>query len=73
MSVTKVQTETTYEVEFKDKEYTVVHIEDANFQSGVSSWEVFDDAGPLEEGMEFLEVVEYTIENMGTGGEMMIA
>jgi hypothetical protein len=73
MSVTKVQTETTYEVEFKDKEYTVVHIEDANFQSGFASWEVFDDAGPIEEGIEFLEVVEYTIENMDSGGEMMIA
>ena len=62
MSVTKVQTEIIYEVIFEDKEYSVIHTEDANL--GVTSWDVFDDTGHMLADEAAIPIIEYTIENM---------
>jgi hypothetical protein len=71
MSVTKVQTETTYNVEIDGAEYSVIHCEDNNL--GYTSWDVFDDSGFLLSDQEALPIIEYTIENMDTGGHLMPA
>lgn len=71
MSVTKVQTETTYNVEFDGIEYTVIHTEDSNM--GYTSWDVFSDYGDMLSDYDALPIIEYTIENMDSGGDFAFA
>jgi hypothetical protein len=71
MSVTKVQTETTYNVEFNEVEYSVIHCEDTNL--GITSWDVFDDSGHLLEDVDALPIIEYTIDHMDNGGDFAFA
>jgi hypothetical protein len=47
MTVRKVQTETMWEVEYGDTIFSIMQIEDANFESGYFSWEVWDEDGNL--------------------------
>jgi len=76
-TVKKIQTETMYEVTFEGEKYQVVHTEDADPNSGCSSWDVYDDNGFLledapfelmstEEDYEDLEnrIIAYVIENI---------
>ena len=68
--LSKVQTETTYDVEFEGFTYTVTHIEDADL--GHTSWQIFAD--PEEDNTNVINdilllatessIVEYVIENM---------
>jgi hypothetical protein len=71
MSVTKVQTETIYNVEFNDVEYSVIHCEDTNL--GAVSWDVFDDAGFLLQDADALPIIELVIEHMDDGGDFAFA
>ena len=71
MSVTKLQTETTYNVEFDGAEYSVIHCEDSNM--GFTAWDVFDEGGFMLPDDEALPIIEYTIENMDTGGDLIPA
>lgn len=50
----KVQTETMWEVEYDGQIYSVMQIEDSNFESGYTHWEVWDEDTNL--------VVDYDLE-----------
>ena len=60
----KVQTETMYEVEFGGKIYSVVHLEDADSDSGCTSWEVYDDFGDVVNTQLESKIIEFVIENI---------
>lgn len=60
----KVQTETMYEVEFSGELYSVTHLEDANSDSGCTSWEVYDDNGDFVDTQTEMEIIEFVIENI---------
>jgi len=60
----KVQTETMYEVEFIGKIYSVVHLEDADSDSGCTSWEVYDDFGDVVNTKMESKIIEFVIENI---------
>ena len=60
----KVQTETMYEVEFGGKIYSVVHLEDADSDSGCTSWEVYDDFSDVVNTQLESKIIEFVIENI---------
>ena len=60
----KVQTETMYEVEFSGELYSVTHLEDADSDSGCTSWEVYDDFGDVVNTQMESKIIEFVIENI---------
>lgn len=63
-NVKKVQTETMWEVEYDGKIYSVMQIEDSNFESGFYSWEVWDEDTNLVVDYELeLNVINEIIQN----------
>lgn len=53
-----------YEVELDGEIYTVMHQEDFNFESGCSTWDVYDDDGaPVDDETE-TKVISFVLENM---------
>jgi hypothetical protein len=65
MKVTKVQTETMWEVEYGDTIFSVMQIEDCNFESGHYSWEVWDEDTNLVTNEELeSEIIMSIIESL---------
>lgn len=61
----KVQSEVTYEVCYIGNNYMVVHSEDADPNSGYTSWEVYNDDGDDVTDIDLeSEIIAYIIENM---------
>jgi len=60
----RVQTETMYEVEFSGETYSVTHSEDADPNSGCTSWEVYDDNGDFVDTKTEMEIIEFVIGNI---------
>lgn len=60
----KVQTETTWDVTYNNKGYTVIQMEDQN--SNHYSWDIFNEQGNLikKDTPLTLSIIEYVIENM---------
>ena len=62
MSVTTLQIETTFDIEYNEAGYTVTRLEDMN--SGYISYEVYDDNGDLIDDELEDVVVTYLEENL---------
>lgn len=63
MSVTLLQTETTFDVEYKDQSYTVTVMEDS-VSLGYTSYDVYDEEGELVDGELEEEIISYLEENI---------
>ena len=63
MSVTQVQRETTYDVEFNDIVYTVTIMED-NVSFGYTQYDVYDEDGELVRGELEWDIINYLEENI---------
>jgi len=57
----KVQVETTWNVEFEGKDYTVMQMEDDN--SGHYSWDIFDENGDDVKSKLQSQIIEFIITN----------
>gem|GEM_PF-5735025 len=53
-----------YEVEFNGETYSVTHSEDADPNSGCTSWEVYDDNGDFVDTKTEMEIIEFVIGNI---------
>jgi hypothetical protein len=61
----KVQSEVMYEVCYNGNNYQVVHSEDADPNSGFTSWEIYNDDGEDVTDIDLeSEIISYVIENM---------
>jgi len=61
----KVQSEVMYEVSYAGYSYQVVHSEDADPNSGFTSWEIYNDDGEDVTDIDLeSEIISYVIENM---------
>lgn len=61
----KIQSEVTYEVWYKGKLYLVDHSEDADPNSGYTSWDIYNDGGDAVTDIDLeSEIIAYIIENM---------
>ena len=61
----KVQSEVTYEVCYNGNNYMVVHSEDADPNSGYTSWDIYNDGGDCVTDPDLeSEIIAYIIENM---------
>ena len=63
MSVSLVQTETTYDVEYNDETYSVTILED-NISFGYTQYDVYDEYGELVEGELEETIINYLEENI---------
>jgi hypothetical protein len=63
MSVTLIQKETTYDVEYNDKIYLVTMLED-NVSLGYTQYDVYDEDGELVEGELEENIINYLEENI---------
>ena len=63
MSISVVQRETTYDVEYNDSTYTVTIIED-KISLGYTQYDVFDDDGNEVMGKLRIEIINYLEENI---------
>ena len=63
MSVTQVQRETTYDVEFNDIVYTVTIMEDS-VSFGYTQYDVYDEDGELVRGELEWDIINYLEENI---------
>jgi len=63
MSVSMVQRETTYDVEYNDSVYTVTMLED-KISFGYTQYDVFDEDGDVVEGKLKIEIINYLEENI---------
>ena len=63
MSVQLIQTETTYDVEYNGKTYSVTTLED-NVSLGYTQYEVYDEEGELVEGDLEEEIINLLEENI---------
>ena len=62
MSVTLIQKETTYDVEYNDETYSVTMLED-NVSLGYTQYDVYDEDGELVEGELEKNIINYLEEN----------
>lgn len=63
MSVTLIQTETTFDVEYNGQTYNVTMLEDS-VSLGYTQYDVFDEEGELVEGDLEEEIINYLEENI---------
>jgi hypothetical protein len=63
MSVTLIQKETTYDVEYNDEIYLVTMLED-NVSLGYTQYDVYDEDGELVEGELEKNIINYLEENI---------
>ena len=63
MSVTLIQKETTYDVEYNDETYSVTMLED-NVSLGYTQYDVYDEDGELVEGELEKNIINYLEENI---------
>ena len=63
MSVTLIQKEITYDVEYNDKIYLVTMLED-NVSLGYTQYDVYDEDGELVEGELEENIINYLEENI---------
>jgi hypothetical protein len=63
MSVSLVQTETTYDVEYNDETYSVTILEDS-ISVGYTQYDVYDENGELVEGELEETIINYLEENI---------
>ena len=63
MSVQLIQTETTYDVEYNGKTYSVTTLEDS-VSLGYTQYDVYDEEGELVEGDLEREIITYLEENV---------
>jgi len=63
MSVTLIQKETTYDVEYNDETYSVTMLED-NISLGYTQYDVYDEDGELVEGELEENIINYLEENI---------
>jgi len=63
MSVTLIQKETTYDVEYNDEIYLVTMLED-NISLGYTQYDVYDEDGELVEGELEENIINYLEENI---------
>jgi hypothetical protein len=63
MSVTLIQKETTYDVEYNDETYSVTMLED-NVSLGYTQYDVYDEDGELVEGELEENIINYLEENI---------
>jgi len=63
MSVTLIQKETTYYVEYNDETYSVTMLED-NVSLGYTQYDVYDEDGELVEGELEENIINYLEENI---------
>ena len=63
MSVTLIQKETIYDVEYNDETYSVTMLED-NVSLGYTQYDVYDEDGELVEGELEENIINYLEENI---------
>ena len=63
MSVTLIQKETTYDVEYGEETYSVTMLED-NVSLGYTQYDVYDENGELVEGELEKNIINYLEENI---------
>jgi len=63
MSVTLIQKETIYDVEYNDETYSVTMLED-NISLGYTQYDVYDEDGELVEGELEENIINYLEENI---------
>ena len=63
MSVTLIQKETTYDVEYGEETYSVTMLED-NVSLGYTQYDVYDENGELVEGELEETIINYLEENI---------